>query len=157
MRYRCMCLVIHAPPDLRLDEQDAGEIGPGQVLVRVGFGGICGSDLHYFHHGGFGTVRIQQPMVLGHEVAGSVAAVADDVTSVQVGDRVAVNPSRLVGDHYLGRRARWHRRLRLRRRRPSRVPGLMTWMRYSVLQPPSCRRHPAPAAGVGGRYDGAQD
>ena len=94
MRYRCRCLVIHAPTDLRLDEQDAGEIGPGQVLVRVGFGGICGSDLHYFHHGGFGTVRIQQPMVLGHEVAGSVAAVADDVTSVKVGDRVAVNPSR---------------------------------------------------------------
>ena len=94
MRYRCRCLVIHAPTDLRLDEQDAGEIGPGQVLVRVGFGGICGSDLHYFHHGGFGTVRIQQPMVLGHEVAGTVAAVADDVTSVGVGDRVAVNPSR---------------------------------------------------------------
>ena len=64
------------------------KIGPGQVLVRVGFGGICGSDLHYFHHGGFGTVRIQQPMVLGHEVAGSVATVADDVTSVVVGDRV---------------------------------------------------------------------
>ena len=40
MRYRCRCLVIHAPTDLRLDEQDAGEIGPGQVLVRVGFGGI---------------------------------------------------------------------------------------------------------------------
>ncbi len=94
MRYRCFCLVIHAPTDLRLDEQDAGDIGPGQVLVRVGYGGICGSDLHYFHHGGFGTVRIQQPMVLGHEVAGTVAAVADDVTSVKVGDRVAVNPSR---------------------------------------------------------------
>ena len=149
MRYRCRCLVIHAPTDLRLDEQDASEIGPGQVLGRVGFGGICGSDLHYFHHSGFDTVRIQQPMVLGHEVAGSVAAVADDVTSVQVGDRVAVNPSRLVGDHNHGHRAL--RRLRQGRRRPSRVPGLMTWMRYSVLQPPSCRRHPAPAAGVGGR------
>ena len=58
MRYHCRCLVIHAPTDLRLDEQDAGEVGPGQMLVRVGFGGICGSDLHYFHHGGFGTVRI---------------------------------------------------------------------------------------------------
>ena len=94
MRYRCRCLVIHAPTDLRLDEQDAGGIGPGQVLVRVGFGGICGSDLQYVHHGGFGTVRIQQPIVLGHAVAGSVAAAADDVTSVKVGDRVAVNPSR---------------------------------------------------------------
>jgi len=94
MRLRCMCLVIHAPDDLRMDEQDAGEMGPGQVLVRVGMGGICGSDLHYFHHGGFGTVRIKEPMVLGHEVAGTVAAVAPDVTSLKIGDRVAINPSR---------------------------------------------------------------
>jgi len=94
MKWRCMCLVIHAPEDLRLEERDAGEIGPGQVLVRVGMGGICGSDLHYFHDGGFGTVRIQEPLILGHEVAGTVAAVAADVTSVKVGDRVAVNPSR---------------------------------------------------------------
>ncbi len=97
MRLRCMCLVIHAPNDLRLEEQDAGEMAPGQVLVRVGMGGICGSDLHYFHHGGFGTVRIKAPMVLGHEVAGTVAAVAPDVTSLAVGDRVAVNPSRPCG------------------------------------------------------------
>ena len=97
MRLRCMCLVIHAPHDLRMDEQDAGEIGPGQVLVRVGMGGICGSDLHYFHRGGFGAVRIQAPMVLGHEVAGTVAAVAPDVSTLKIGDRVAVNPSRPCG------------------------------------------------------------
>jgi L-idonate 5-dehydrogenase len=97
MRWRCMCLVIHAPTDLRLAEQDAGEIGPGQVLVRVGMGGICGSDLHYYNHGGFGAIRLQEPMVLGHEVAGTVEAVADDVTTLKVGDRVAVNPSRPCG------------------------------------------------------------
>ena len=97
MRLRCMCLVIHAAGDLRMEEQDAGEIGPGQVLVRVGMGGICGSDLHYFHNGGFGTVRLTEPMVLGHEVAGTVAAVAPDVTRVQIGDRVAINPSRPCG------------------------------------------------------------
>lgn len=97
MRLRCMCLVIHAPADLRLDGQDAGEIGPGQVLVRMGVGGICGTDLHYFCHGGFGAIRIKEPMVLGHEVAGTVAAVAPDVTSVTIGDRVAVNPSRPCG------------------------------------------------------------
>ena len=73
MRYRCMCLVLHAPQDLRLDEQQTDEIGPGQVLVRVGLGGICGSDLHYFHHGGFGAIRIQEPIVLGHEVAHALA------------------------------------------------------------------------------------
>lgn len=94
MRYRCMCLVLHAPLDLRLDEQDAGDVGPGQVVVQVGMGGICGSDLHYFKNGGFGTVRMKEPMVLGHEVAGTVVALAEDVTSLKVGDRVAVNPSR---------------------------------------------------------------
>ena len=86
MRLRYMCLVIHAATDLRMDEQEVDEIGPGQVLVRVGMGGICGSDLHYFHDGGFGTVRLQEPMVLGHEVAGTVAAVAADVSSLRIGD-----------------------------------------------------------------------
>ena len=97
LRLRCRCLLIHAPDDLRIEEQDAGEMAPGQVTVQVGMGGICGSDLHYFHHGGFGPVRIKRPMVLGHEVAGTVIAVAPDVTRVQVGDRVAVNPSRPCG------------------------------------------------------------
>lgn len=94
MRLRCRCLVIHAPDDLRVVEQDAGELAPGQVLVQVGYGGICGSDLHYFHAGGFGTVRIKRPMILGHEVAGTVTAVAPGVTRVVPGDKVAVNPSR---------------------------------------------------------------
>jgi len=98
MRLRCLCVMIHGAEDLRLAEQDAGEIGPGQALVKVGFGGICGSDLHYFHNGGFGTVRLQEPMILGHEVAGTVAAVAPDVTTLKIGDRVAVNPSQPCGD-----------------------------------------------------------
>jgi L-idonate 5-dehydrogenase len=94
LRWRCACLVIHAPHDLRVDEQPAEDLAPGQVRVRVGFGGICGSDLHYFHQGGFGTVRIRRPMILGHEVAGTVVETAPDVTRVRPGDRVAVNPSR---------------------------------------------------------------
>ena len=94
MRLRCMCLVIHAPDKLQLEEQEVAEPGPGQVLVQVAYGGICGSDLHYFHDGGFGTVRIKRPMILGHEVAGTVTAVAPDVTGLKPGDKVAVNPSR---------------------------------------------------------------
>src|ERR1035437_10084646 len=90
-------LVIHGPKDLRLDDQETGVIGPGQVMVRVGAGGICGSDLHYYNHGGFGAVRLKEPMILGHEVAGTVAAVAPGVTRVAVGDRVAINPSRPCG------------------------------------------------------------
>lgn len=98
LRLRCTCLVINAPDDLRVEERDAGELGPHQVVVQVGFGGICGSDLHYFHHGGFGTVRIKRPMILGHEVAGTVTAVAPGVTRVKPGDRVAVCPSRPCSD-----------------------------------------------------------
>jgi L-idonate 5-dehydrogenase len=97
MRLRCTCLVINAPDDLRVVEQDADEPGPGQVVVQVGFGGICGSDLHYFHAGGFGAVRIKRPMILGHEVAGTVVAVAPGVTHVKAGEKVAVNPSRPCG------------------------------------------------------------
>ena len=85
--------IIHAPHDLRIEEVDVPAPGPHEVQVRIRAGGICGSDLHYYHHGGFGTVRIQQPMVLGHEVAGDVVAVGEGVTTVAPGDRVAVNPS----------------------------------------------------------------
>jgi L-idonate 5-dehydrogenase len=91
-------IVIHAPHDLRIDTAaEPGAPGPGQVLVRLGAGGICGSDLHYFHHGGFGAVRIKQPMILGHEVAGTITAVGAGVSRVKTGDRVAVNPSLACG------------------------------------------------------------
>jgi L-idonate 5-dehydrogenase len=72
-------------------------VAPGQVRVRVRAGGICGSDLHYFQHGGFGTIRIKEPMVLGHEVAGVIEEVADDVRTFAPGERIAINPSRPCG------------------------------------------------------------
>jgi len=86
-------VIIHAPRDLRVEPFSISDPGPGQVRVRVGAGGICGSDLHYYQHGGFGTVRIKEPMVLGHEVAGTVVAAGADVTKVRAGDRIAINPS----------------------------------------------------------------
>ncbi|MGJ5023242.1 L-idonate 5-dehydrogenase [Bradyrhizobium oligotrophicum] len=86
-------VVIHAPKDLRIDSFPDPAPGPGEVRVKIEAGGICGSDLHYYHHGGFGTVRIRQPMALGHEIAGVVAAVGASVTGLAEGTRVAVNPS----------------------------------------------------------------
>jgi L-idonate 5-dehydrogenase len=90
-------LVIHAPGDLRVEEIPTPDLGPDQLRVRVRCGGICGSDLHYFQHGGFGTVRIKEPMVLGHEVAGVIEAVGTAVGRFQAGDRIAVSPSRPCG------------------------------------------------------------
>ncbi|GGJ67689.1 L-idonate 5-dehydrogenase [Deinococcus aquiradiocola] len=87
-------LVIHAAHDLRVQDLATPDPAGDEVRVRLGAGGICGSDLHYYGHGGVGDFRLREPMVLGHEVAGDVTAVGKRVTRVQVGDRVAVNPSR---------------------------------------------------------------
>lgn len=95
-------LVIHAAGDLRLEDQPNPAPGPGQVAIDVAVGGICGSDLHYYQHGGIGdAIRLREPMILGHEVAGHVAAVGQGVSGLDIGDLVAVSPSRPCGDcHY---------------------------------------------------------
>lgn len=91
-------LVCHAPRDLRLDAVETERPGPSELGVRVAFGGICGSDLHYFQHGGFGTVRIREPMALGHEVSGIVETVGSAVADrFEPGQRIAISPSRPCG------------------------------------------------------------
>ena len=90
-------VVIHKEKDLRIEERAAEEPGPGQVLIAIRRGGICGSDLHYYRHGGFGVVRLKEPMVLGHEVAGEIISCGAGVMTVKPGDRVAVSPSRPCG------------------------------------------------------------
>jgi L-idonate 5-dehydrogenase len=90
-------LVIHSAGDLRIEDVPTPALGAGQLQARVRFGGICGSDLHYYQHGGFGTVRVKEPMVLGHEIAGTVEAVGSGVQGFAIGDRVAISPSRPCG------------------------------------------------------------
>ena len=88
---------VHAPHDLRVETVPVPELSPHQVEVKIERGGICGSDLHYYHDGGFGTVRIKEPMVLGHEIAGTVVRLGSTATHVKIGQRVAVNPSLACG------------------------------------------------------------
>lgn len=88
---------LYAKGDVRIEEAEVSEAGPGEVLVAIGAGGICGSDLHYFQDGGFGPIRVREPIILGHEVAGTVAALGDGVSALAVGTRVALNPSRPCG------------------------------------------------------------
>ncbi|MEM7472732.1 MAG: L-idonate 5-dehydrogenase [Pseudomonadota bacterium] len=90
-------ITAHAAKDLRVEPRDMPKPGPGQVLVKMAAGGICGSDLHYFNHGGFGTVRLKEPMILGHEVAGHIEALGADVDGLSEGALVAVSPSRPCG------------------------------------------------------------
>src|SRR5260370_38653406 len=63
-------IVAHAAKGVRIEDAPAPGLGPQDIRVRVAFGGICGSGLHYYHHGGFGAVRLREPMILGHQVAG---------------------------------------------------------------------------------------
>ena len=90
-------LVIHSAGDLRVEDVPTPEVLSLQLRVRVRCGGICGSDLHYYQHGGFGTVRVKEPMVLGHEVAGVIEEVGAGVTGFAAGERIAISPSRSCG------------------------------------------------------------
>jgi L-idonate 5-dehydrogenase len=91
-------VIIHGPKDLRVEEVTATPLGAHDVRVRIEAGGICGSDLHYYNHGGFGTIRLQEPMALGHEIAGTVDEVGSAVSLIAAGTRVAVNPSQPCND-----------------------------------------------------------
>ena len=87
-------VVIHAAKDLRIEERAIEEPGAGEVQIKLATGGICGSDLHYFNHGGFGTIRLKEPMILGHEVAGHITKLGAGVEGLELGELVAISPSR---------------------------------------------------------------
>jgi L-idonate 5-dehydrogenase len=97
---------IHGARDLRIESEPVGELGAHEVEVRLGAGGICGSDLHYLEHGRVGAFRIREPLIPGHEASGIVARIGAGVRRVAVGQKVAVNPSHACGrcDYCLGGR-----------------------------------------------------
>ena len=74
--------VLHGPGDLRIEEIDVPRPGPGEVLIRVGVCGVCGSDATEF---GRGLVLAEPPVALGHEFAGTVEEVGEGVTSLAPG------------------------------------------------------------------------
>ncbi len=85
--------MLYGAKDLRLERGEDPVVGPGQVKVRFGAGGICGSDLSYYGKGRIGDFSLKQPLCLGHEVSGEVDEVGAGVTRVKKGDRVAINPN----------------------------------------------------------------
>ncbi|HWG14602.1 MAG TPA: alcohol dehydrogenase catalytic domain-containing protein [Streptosporangiaceae bacterium] len=90
-------LRIHGRDDLRLDRDPAPVAAPDEVLVDVGFGGVCGSDLHYWRDGAVGDSVLRAPMILGHEVVGRVAVPAADGSGPPARQAVAVHPARSCG------------------------------------------------------------
>ena len=68
-----------------------------EVLVKLEYVGICGSDMHYYETGAIGNYVVEPPFVLGHEPGGVVVEVGSDVTHLRVGDRVALEPGKTCG------------------------------------------------------------
>ena len=68
-----------------------------EVLVRIEYVGVCGSDLHYYEAGGIGANIVKPPFVLGHEAGGTVVEIGAAVKHLKVGDRVALEPGKTCG------------------------------------------------------------
>ena len=86
-------VVAHAAGDLRIDEVPLGSPGPDEAVIEVAYGGICGSDLHYWMHGAAGESVLKAPLVLGHEISGVVVRASADGSGPSVGAAVAVHPA----------------------------------------------------------------
>jgi len=86
---------LHNIGDIRLEEIRIPTLDSAdQALVQIKAVGICGSDLHYYEKGRIGTAIVREPLILGHEAAGQVVEVGAQVTDLQPGDRVAIEPGR---------------------------------------------------------------
>ncbi|CAI9417824.1 D-xylulose reductase [Pleomorphomonas sp. T1.2MG-36] len=86
-------LVLEHTKELALRDIDLPlSVGPDDVKIAVHTVGVCGSDVHYYVHGGIGDYIVREPMVLGHEGSGTVVEVGSAVTNLKVGDRVCMEP-----------------------------------------------------------------
>ncbi|CAA0093621.1 D-xylulose reductase [Starkeya nomas] len=86
-------LVLEKKGELSLRDIDLPlEVGPDDVKIAIDTVGVCGSDVHYYTHGAIGSFVVREPMVLGHEAAGTIVAVGTNVKNLKVGDRVCMEP-----------------------------------------------------------------
>jgi L-iditol 2-dehydrogenase len=86
--------VLTGPQTIELQERPVPQPVADEVLVRVGSVGVCGSDVHYYKHGRIGSMIVDGPLVLGHEVGGTIVAVGGAVDPARIGERVALEPQR---------------------------------------------------------------
>ncbi|ANL50196.1 L-idonate 5-dehydrogenase 2 (plasmid) [Rhizobium phaseoli] len=94
---------LYQKGDLRVETDSVPSPGPGEVLLKMAAAGICGSDLHYYQDGGFGPVRVREPIIPGHEASGTVERAGEGV-ELKPGTLVAVNPSQPCGQcEYCGK------------------------------------------------------
>ncbi len=93
-------LVYHSPTELRIEDVQRPAVGDSDVLIRVQYCGICGTDIHIYNGEG-GSYEVTPPLIMGHEFSGIVEQVGKNVQSIGVGDQVTVNPNDMCGHcHY---------------------------------------------------------
>ena len=163
-------VVAHGRDDLRVEQVTFPDPRPDEAVVDIVYGGICGSDLHYWRDGAAGESVLRAPMVLGHEVVGTVAIPAADGSGPPAGTRVAVHPatpgagdgSRYPADRpnlspggtYLGSAAHYphregafaeHAVLPSRMLRP--LPDSLTWELAALAEPAAVAWHAVNRAG----------
>ncbi|KAI1722366.1 alcohol dehydrogenase groES-like domain-containing protein [Ditylenchus destructor] len=85
--------VLYGIKDFRVEPRPVPEAGPDDLLVRVHSVGICGTDIHFWHHAAFGRIVVKEPMVIGHEASGTVEKVGQNVKNFAAGDRVVMEPN----------------------------------------------------------------
>ncbi|PMD32244.1 GroES-like protein [Hyaloscypha variabilis F] len=88
-----LSFILNKPHDVAFEERPKPKLeSPYDVLIAINYTGICGSDVHYWEEGRIGSFILKDPMVLGHESAGTIVEVGSAVKSVKVGDRIALEP-----------------------------------------------------------------
>ncbi|WP_041452338.1 NAD(P)-dependent alcohol dehydrogenase [Hoyosella subflava] len=86
--------VLLAKGHIEMQRRPVPHPGPGDVLVKVSSVGICGSDTHYLREGRIGHYVVTEPLILGHEAAGTIVATGKGVAEARIGERVSIEPQR---------------------------------------------------------------
>lgn len=166
-----IAVVVHARDDVRIEQVPEPRPAPDEAVVAIAYGGICGSDLHYWKHGAAGQSILREPMVLGHEVSGTVITAAADGSGPGEGTPVTVHPATPIDDGsvawpkdrqnlspagtYLGSAARlphtqgaFARRVALPARMLHALPEGMSLRMAAAVEPASVAWHGVERAGV---------
>lgn len=93
LSHMTLAVVAHAAGDLRIEQIELPAPAANEARVAIAYGGICGSDLHYWSHGAAGESILKAPMVLGHEIVGTVIQAAADGSGPLAGTKIAVHPA----------------------------------------------------------------
>jgi L-iditol 2-dehydrogenase len=97
MKGKMKAAVLHKPLDLRVEEVSIPQIDSNEVLVKMKRVGVCGSDIHFYLEGSIASFIVKKPLILGHECAGEIMEIGDEVKNLKIGQRVVIEPGFTCG------------------------------------------------------------